>query len=162
MHEAERLAVEAGELVRVIERRQDVAQDRQRHALGKAAARAEALDDVIKRAPFEVLHGDEVAAVRFVDVVGLHDIRVIEARRHARLLEEHGEELFVFDQIGAQLLERDQLGEAGRPLGRRHIYDSHSAASHLADEAVAPDDIAERVINVGHEHPLLLVRSAPQ
>ena len=40
VHEAERLAVEVGELVRVVERRQHVAQDRQRHALGKAARAA--------------------------------------------------------------------------------------------------------------------------
>ena len=116
---------------------------------GKPPRCAEALDDVIERAPLQVLHGDEVTPVRLVDVVGLDDIRVVEARGHARLFEEHGEELFVFDEIGTQLLERDQLGEAGRPLGRRDIYDSHSAAGHLANEAVPPDDIAERVIWVG-------------
>ena len=89
---------------------------------------------------------------RLVDVVGLHDVGVVEARRHARLFEKHGQELLVLDEVRTQLLERDQLGEAGRPLRCRHIHDSHSAAGHFADEAVPPDDIAERVIQVGHEH----------
>ena len=125
---------------------------------GKPPRAREALDHVIERAPLQVLHGDEVTPVRFVDVVGLDDVRVIEARGHARLFEEHGEELFVFDEVGAQLLERDQLGEAGRPLRGGDVHDPHPAAGHLAEEPVATDDVAERVIRMGHEHPVLLVR----
>ena len=95
--------------------------------------------------------------LRLVDVVGLHDVRVIEARCHARLFEEHGEELFILDEIGAQLFERDQLGEAGRTLRGGHVDDTHAAAGHFPEEPVAPYDVAERMIHMRHEHPLLLV-----
>ena len=100
---------------------------------------------MIEGAPLEVLHGDEVAAVALVDIVGLHDVGVAEARRHARLFEEHGEELFVLDEVGAQLLERDELAEAGRPLRGGHVDDPHSAARHLAEQSVATDNVAECV-----------------
>src|SRR5205823_15018800 len=98
------------------------------------------------------LHGDEVAPLVLADVIGLHDVGVRQARRHARLLEEHGQELAVVGEIGTQLLERHELGKAGRTVRRGDIDDAQATTGYLADETVAPDVVAERMYLSGHQH----------
>ena len=119
---------------------------------GKPPVRREALDDVVERAPLEVLHGDEVAPVVLVDLVGLHDVGVVEPRRDARLVEEHGEEARVLHQLRLELLDRDQLGEARRPLRRGEIDDAHATARDLGDQPIAPNAVIEGNIGPVQQH----------
>jgi hypothetical protein len=101
-----------------------------------------AADDAIERPSFEVLHGHEVPIVGATDLVGLHDVRVIEARGETRLLEEHLQERPVFRQLGLQLLDDDDFVESAHPMGDRQVDDPHAASRDLRDETVLAELVA--------------------
>ena len=69
--------------------------------------------DAVKRLPVEVLHRDEVLAVVDVDLVRLDDVRVVESRRDARLVDEHRDEVGVLDEVRTEPLDHGELREAG-------------------------------------------------
>ena len=69
-----------------------------------------------KRFPFNVLHRDEVNAVRFLDGVDRHDVRVIQGGDRLRFPREPTATFFVLRKFGRQDLEGNvsvQLGVLG-------------------------------------------------
>jgi hypothetical protein len=63
---------------------------------------------------------------------------VAEARGEARLVEEHAEELGIFGELRADLLDDDQLVEARGPRDRQEDL-GHAAVAELRDEPVLAD-----------------------
>ena len=61
----------------------------------------------------DVFQGDEVGAVHFAQVEDLGDVGVVQLDRDLGLIDEHGDELFIFCDVGQDLLDRD---EALKPL----------------------------------------------
>jgi hypothetical protein len=138
MHDRDRLPVVVGELVRVVKAderlRQHVGRDRKRHR-GRSRR---ALADGVERLPFEVLHLQEVVLPVEADLVGLHDVRVMQARRQSPLFEEHLHGLRLARQVRAQTLHHLQLREPARPFGQREIDDPHASSAQLDEQAEAP------------------------
>ena len=90
-------------------------------------------DHVLDGLPLNVLHGDVVTDPVEPDLVRRHDVRVIDARGEARLLEKHRQKFFVRREIGAQVLQYLELVEPPGTLRYTQIRRSHPAASKLGD-----------------------------
>ena len=88
VHDAQRRAVEVGQLVRGVQPRERVGQHAQLHRQREAALLA-AHDHLRQRLAVEVLHHQHRRAVDLDDLVGLDDVRVVQARGEPRLAEEH-------------------------------------------------------------------------
>ena len=140
VHDAERRPVEVGELVRVLEAGEQLAEDLQLHVRReRRAGGRRPSPDAIERATVQVVHRHEVAIAFVPDLVRLDDVRVVEARREAGLVEEHREERRILDEVRLQLLHDDELVKAPRPLRHREVHDAHPAARNLGDELVLPE-----------------------
>src|SRR5262249_1352825 len=85
----------------------------------------------------DVLHRDVRDAVVLVDVVDVDDVRVVEQRADARLVEEHLDDPRIVGELGAQPLDHDFLLEAGHRGLPRQVDPGHAAGRQPADERVA-------------------------
>ena len=68
----------------------------------------------------------------------LHDVGVAEARRQARLVEEHLSRCLVFRLLVAQSLDDDQAVYIHRTLGYGEVHIGHPAGAQVGNEAVSP------------------------
>src|SRR5690606_24449818 len=68
----------------------------------------------------------------------------VDARRDARLVEEHVDELVVLDEVRVDALDRDPLLEAARPVHAGEVHARHAADADLVDDAVAAEE--ERLV----------------
>ncbi|MFT3925720.1 MAG: hypothetical protein QM778_24475 [Myxococcales bacterium] len=136
VHHLERFAVEPLQIVRVVQTARGLRDDAnfllERQADGPELALCDA-----QRLPLEILHGDEVATFGLADLVGLHDVRMIQASREARLVEEHVHELFrVSEHVLAQRLHDEQLVKPGGPQYHREVDIGHTALTERCDQTV--------------------------
>ena len=88
-------------------------------SIGIACVALAAADDRRQILPGQVLHADEVLAVHLAELVGGDDVRVLEPRGDARLVEEHLSQLSAVREVREDPLERDDLDEALGPPGAR-------------------------------------------
>ena len=79
------------------------------------------------------LHDDARAAVELGDVVGAHEVRVMELRSDARFAQEPGAEVLVAREVRGEHLERDRPLELLVPAG---VDDGHAAPANLPVDAV--------------------------
>ena len=75
-----------------------------------------------------------------------HDVRVVDARGEARLVEEHLDELGLLREVRVQPLDRDEALEAGDAREAREEHRRHAAAGELGDELVAVEAFAFSVL----------------
>ena len=141
------------QVVRVLERGEHLADHPQVHGAGEGAVAQllAAADHSLERAPLEVLHRHEVAALLLPDLVGLHDVRVVQAGSEARFVEEHGEERRLLGQVGLQLLDDDDALEAAHPLAGGEIDDAHAPTGELGDQAVFSETVRGSSGHLGNE-----------
>ncbi len=139
VNDAERVAVDVDELVRVVQARQRLDEDAKVRPEREGVLFRDALAKALERLPLEVLHREEEATPLAADLDRLHDVRVAEPRREPRLLEEHGEELLVLGEAGPQHLDDHQFAETGGALGDAEINVPHAAVRELGDQPVAAD-----------------------
>jgi hypothetical protein len=66
-----------------------------------------AVDGLLERAPFDVLHHEEERALGFVDFVNRADVRMINGRSGAGFAHEAGAGFFVADEISRQSFDGD-------------------------------------------------------
>jgi hypothetical protein len=92
----------------------------------------------------EVLHGDPVGVVVLAEIEDLRDVRVVDARGDAGLVEEHVDELVVLDEVRVDALDRDPLLEAAGPVHAREVHARHAADADLVDDAVATEEEGPR------------------
>ena len=97
-----------------------------------------------QRLAVEVLHGDPVGVVVLAEIEDLGDVRVVDAGRDPRLVEEHVDELIVLDQVRVDALDRDHLREAAGAVDPPQVQLGHAAPAELGEELVAAE--AHRVI----------------
>src|SRR5262249_37040914 len=76
------------------------------------------------------------------DVEDLHDARVVQRCREARLLEEHGEECAVVRQLRTNALQRDELFEAVEAGDAREVHLGHAARAERTQDLVAAEPLA--------------------
>ena len=141
MHHAEGRAVEVAQRVGVLQAREHVREDAHVQPERHAAAPQLAQDDV-QRLPVEVVHREEVARAVDADLVGLDHVRVVEARRDARLVHEHREEVLVVLEVALEQLDDEQLVEPAGPGDARQEHRRHAALSELGDDVIFPDAIS--------------------
>jgi hypothetical protein len=90
MDERDELAVIVGRLVRRVQALRDARRDRDGDERAQASLhRPEHPHQVRERAAVHVLHHEEVRVVDLAEILDVHDVRVIDARRDQRLVEEH-------------------------------------------------------------------------
>ncbi len=87
----------------------------------------------LERAAGQQLHDDARAAVELGDVVGAHEVRVMELRSDARFAQEPGPEVLVAREVRGEHLERDRPLELLVPAG---VDDGHAAPAELPVDAV--------------------------
>jgi len=74
---------------------------------------------------------------------------VIESRCEARLVEKHRQERRVFDELGLELLDDDELVEAAGTVNHRQVHDPHPASRNFGNKTV----FAECPPRIG-QHPI--------
>ena len=94
----------------------------------------------------DVLHRDEVRSVDRADVEDLHDVRMRERRRDARLVQEHLDERSVLVHRGQDALDDDELLEPRDALLDGEEELRHAAGRELADEGVLAEAAGEAVV----------------
>jgi hypothetical protein len=136
MNDTEIAVVEVLEGVRVVEPREDLADDAQVHVAREE--RRLPTEETRERHPVEVVHHDVVTLVLLTDLIGLDDVRMAQTRGEASLFEEHLEEGLVLDELRLQLLDYEELAEPRRTLRDGEINDAHAATGDLGDELILP------------------------
>jgi DNA-binding NtrC family response regulator len=136
MDDPERRSVVIGELVGVVEPREHLREDPEVRRQRKAPALRRAPDQPLVGLPLQVLHLDEVLLAVEPHFVRLDDVRMIQPRREARLIEEHREKLHLARELGVQLLDDLQLVEPGRPLRDREVHRPHAPAPQLEEKVM--------------------------
>ena len=140
MDEAEELAVLAAELVGRVQAVRRVGAHAGGELHGHAlASLLHAAHDLAERLAVEVLHGDPVGVVVLAEIEDLGDVRVVDAGRDPRLIEEHVDELIVLDEVRVDALDGDPLLEAAGPIHARQVDARHAADADLVDDAIAPE-----------------------
>ena len=72
----------------------------------------------------EVLHRDEVVLIDVTDLVRLNDVRMIQARRDACLVDEHRDELGLVGEVSTEPLDDSELAEARTDRPRLHCQEN--------------------------------------
>ena len=129
------LAVVVLQLVRRVEPREHVDDDAQADLRRQAhAALRRAREEAPEGVALHVLHDDVVALLALADLEDGHDVRVVDARREARLLEEHLDELGLAREVRVQPLDGDEALEAADAREAREIHRRHPAGRQLGDQ----------------------------
>ncbi len=114
VNDAERAAIDADALVRVMQSRRGVSDHGEDVAeRDLAAQRSRAMQERAHRLAVHVLHREEVRVAELSDVVDLRDVRVVELRGEARLFEEHLHEVRVARALAQDALQNDVPFDAG-------------------------------------------------
>ena len=138
--EIELLAILALQLVGSVQALGGVGDDAARNLGGhRRAELLGAAHDLAERLAVQVLHGDPEAVGLLAEVEDRRDVRVRDARRDARLVEEHLDEALVLDEVGVDALDGDPLLEAARPVDAREVNARHAADADFVDDAVAAE-----------------------
>ena len=82
------------------------------------------------------LHDEEVRVFAFADVEDRDDVRVVQARREPRLVQEHLDEALVLREVRQHALDRDALLEALHADGFAEVHLRHAAGFEALDDAV--------------------------
>ena len=101
-----------------------------------------AADSVLERLSLQQLHGDEVLAVRFVNLMNSADVRMIERRGGKRFSLKAFTSSGIILHIGRQELQRDmamQLEVFG------FVHHTHPAATELRENAIVRDCLANHL-----------------
>src|SRR5688500_17662559 len=95
------------------------------------------LDDGLQIGAIDELHDDEVRVVADTDVEHLNAVRVRQMRAHARLVEEHADELLLLGEVRQHALDGDGLLEPleASAFGSEHL--GHAARGDLLEDLVA-------------------------
>ncbi len=145
MHEVHWLPRVVTQLVRRVQTRQRVERDAQRDADRQApTARRRAREQTGQRIALDVLHHQEVAGLAGTDLEDGHDVRMMNARRDARFVEEHLDELFLTGKVRVEPLHRHEALEAADAREAREIHRRHAAGRNFADEFIAIDALSPR------------------
>jgi hypothetical protein len=108
------------------------------------AERRVAADELRERFALHVVHDDEELALHRHDVERLHDVGVPKARREARFVEEHRDELGVLRELRVEALDRNRAPEADLAHETTVVNRCHAAGGNLSVHGVAAHDSKRR------------------
>jgi hypothetical protein len=145
VHDLQGLAVRTPEVVGVVERLAGVGDDaRGEHGRTAGSPLDAAPGDRREVFAGDELHRDEVGLVGLAaEVVDLDDVRVVEGRAHAGLVQEHLDEGLLLREVAQDLLDDDEAVEAGHAGLAGEPDLRHAAGRQLLDERV-PAEPADR------------------
>jgi hypothetical protein len=112
----------------------DLGRHRRAHLLGPS-------HDLAERLAVEVLHGDPVRVLVLAELEDGRDVRVRDARRDVRLVEEHVHERLVLDEVRVDPLDGEPPLEAAEPIDPGEVHARHPAEANLVDDAVAAEEV---------------------
>ncbi len=139
MHDVEPALVRADEVVREVQCPADAAGDVRGEREGDPLAQLPVtVDDRSQRRTLDELHGDEVLAGDFAQLIDLHDVAVHQVGRQLGFIDEELQPLLLLCVLRVDDLERDALREAGRAQLLGFVDGGHAAdrdASHEAELA---------------------------
>src|ERR1700693_4288720 len=98
---------------------------------------------MLKRLSLDQLHGDEVLAVRFVDLVYRADVRMIERRRSKCFSSESFAGSRIILHLHRQELQRNMAVQR-EVFG--FVYHTHPAATELREDAIVRDGLADHAL----------------
>ena len=139
MNEIEALAIFSGELVRRVEPLGGVGDDATRNF--RRHHRSDffgASHQLAQRLAVQILHRDPIRIVVFSQLENGCDVRVRNARSHARFIQKHLHERVVLDQVRVDALDGDPLLKSSRAIHAPEMHARHSADADFVDDAVAP------------------------
>ena len=90
--------------------------------------------------PRHVLHGNEERALVLPELVDVHDVRVVQLNADSRLIDEHGDELFVLRHRGENPLDGEDPFEPLHTKGLGNEDLGHAAHVHPLEEKVFSED----------------------
>jgi hypothetical protein len=124
-----------------------------RDALGRASRHDR------QRHPGDELHHQVVATVLLAQAEGLDDVRVVELRAQAGLVEEHLHELAVLREVVVQALHDDVLLEPGRAVDPGEVDLRRAAEREQRDQLVVAEALTDERAGVGgyscHAGPMI-------
>ena len=139
MDDAERAAVEVCERVRVMQPRERVGDDaRADDRLEGRVALLTSAHDAVERLPLQILHRDVVDAFVLPHLVGVDDVRMVQARGQSGLVQKHRAKALVVGETRAEALDDGELVEAHRPARQREEDLGHPTAPEDGEELVFP------------------------
>ena len=111
---------------------------------GRAFRPGGARDEVREGVALHVLHDDVVPLLARPDLEDGDDVRVVDPRGEARLVEEHLDELGVAREVRMQALDPDEALKAPGAGEAPEVHRRHPAGRELGDEleAVEPSPLA--------------------
>ena len=91
----------------------------------------------------DMLHRDEVLAVRARELVDARDVAVAQDARDLRLVDEHLDEVVVLGEVREHALDRDEVGvavsvERLRAIDLRHATERDAIEQVVATELLSP------------------------
>ena len=122
--------------MRVVQTRKGVTENLDVHVHRESSA-AKARENLLQRLAVEVLHDEVVAVPLVTDLQRLHDVRMVQARRQASLIQEHSQELRIACELCLELLDNQQLVEPAFSTADGEVDDAHPAFCELRNETVA-------------------------
>ena len=160
--DVEGVAVLAASLVRSLESVQYADDDRHERALrqGNRLLAREAQQRV-QRLAVDVVHDEEQLALGGDHVEHRHDVRVLDARREASLVEEHRDELRVARELRVEALDRHRPREPGRASEPAQMDGRHPAMRDLLEENITPDRSGLMLLLCEAHRPSAYSRSTP-
>ena len=151
MHDAERLAIDAEPVVRVLQARRRTRDDRQRAADRHLALElVRAVHQLAHRLPVDVLHREEVRVAELPGVEHLRDVGVLELGGEPGLVEEHVDMLDVRGAMTEHALQHDVTLDACLALGPRQEDLGHATHGEPCQDLVAVGRRASLCSQVGH------------
>src|SRR5690554_5910702 len=88
----------------------------------------------------DIIHHEEIAvAAGIIDIGRRDDVRVPDARREARLVEEHRDEFLFVGKVRVKDLDGDESLETRDALSARDVHSRHSTRGELSDHFVAAE-----------------------
>src|SRR5262249_53956448 len=140
MHEAEERAAVVAELVSTVEPCEPVDEHAERDRRGQALLLPRrARQESRERVALDVLHHEVVAERARAHFENRNDIRMVNAGRESRFVEEHLDELFFAREMWMKALDGDETAKAADAAQACEIHGGHAARRDLADELVAID-----------------------
>ena len=129
-------------LVRVVQPLGGLLRQRARDLDRDAQAALAARDDRGEVLAGEVLHRDEVLSFDLAELVGGDDVRVLELRGDARLVQEHLAQLHAVGEVRKDHLQRDDLDEALDAAALGDVEPPHAAFAQQSQKLVTAKGFA--------------------
>ncbi len=124
-------------------------------ARDRLLARARDAEERVERLAGDVFHDDEDFVIGLDDVERRDDVRVADARREARLVEEHRDELGVARELGVHPFDGDRTRERVRAQHETEVHRRHPARGELTAQRIAADDACRRRASLHRQEPIV-------